>query len=299
MTHALPSQPSTWQYTLSQAVLRVGGVDAASFLHSQFVSHVLRLRTGEVLRSAWCTPQGRVSFLFWLLRREEDFLIVLPASEITRLAQRLRLFVLRAKVEIDALSDWRVLGVKTAQTPAVPDAPGQWLESSSGILFFRPGPSERFIALIPPGAPSAAALPDALPTATEAEWLACDIEDGLVEVTGEWVNAFLPQQLNLDETGTIAFDKGCYPGQEIIARLKYRGQVKSRLMRGAVATALAPGTRLAATPDAPTGGMVLCCAPDAIGYRLLAVADLGGLAGPLRPEDGPDNPIHFATLHAP
>ena len=118
-----------------------------------------------------------------------------------------------------------------------------------------------------------------------------------VEITGESVNAFLPQQLNLDQSGSVAFDKGCYPGQEIIARLKYRGQVKSRLIRGISSVTVAAGKRLAPSEKAPTGGTVLACAPaEPAGYRVLAVADLGALDTPLQPDDasGSDHLIHFA-----
>lgn len=291
--------PMAWRIPLPHGVLRVGGADAGPFLHGQFVSHVLRLKAGDVVRSAWCTPQGRVSFLFWLLRRQDDFLLVLPASELARLAQRLRLFVLRANVEIEPLPAWAVLGLTTKPEPELPATAGRWQESASGVIVFRPGDCARWICLAPTAALEAWALPNQLTTASTPDWLALDIEDGIVEVEGEWVNAFLPQQLNLDQSGSVAFDKGCYPGQEIIARLKYRGQVKSRLLRGTCRSGIPAGTRLAPHPNAPTGGTVLVCTPDGeTGSKLLAVADLGAVETPLAPADTPDAFVHFAAAAA-
>ena len=293
---ALSGLPA-WKVPLPQAVLRIGGPDASSFLHGQFVSHVLRMHPGDVVRSAWCTPQGRVSFLFWLLRRQDDYLIVLPASELARLAQRLRMFVLRAKVEIEPLTLWLVRGLQTGPGTELPGLSGQWQASSPDVVVFRPGACERWICLAPTTALDAWALPGSLATAANCDWTACDIEDGLVEISGTLVNEFLPQQINLDQSGSIAFDKGCYPGQEIIARLKYRGQVKSRVLRGTCQLAVAAGTRLAATPQAPTGGLVIACAPArSTGYQVLALADLGAPETPLIPVDMPEAVIHFAAL---
>jgi folate-binding protein YgfZ len=297
MSEATRSSVPVWQVPLQQGVLRIGGPDASSFLHGQFVSHVLRMQAGEVVRSAWCTPQGRVSFLFWLLRRQDDYLIVLPETELSRISQRLRLFVLRAKVEIEPLTPWRVVGLRAAPDAALPGTAGHWQESSPGVVVFRPGNCERWICLAPLAAFEAWAVPRSLATASSLDWLACDVEDGIVEISGASVNEFLPQQLNLDQSGSVAFDKGCYPGQEIIARLKYRGQVKSRLLRGTCQISIPPGTRLAPSPEAPTGGTVLTCAPaSSSGYVLLAVVDLGASGTPLGPVDAPDTLIHFAEL---
>ena len=293
---ASPCPADVWQVPLPQHVVRVSGADAATFLHAQLVSHILRLSAGEVIRTAWCTPQGRVSFLFWLLKTADAFLLVIPASEQPRLVQRLRMFVLRAQVTIESLDgQWSVYGIKPA-----PDDERWFADEGTlhhpkpDIFAFRCGKHGRQLCLGPADVLANWAPLTALPAGGADCWQACDIAELMAEVTGPLVNAFLPQQLNLDMRGTLAFDKGCYPGQEIIARLKYRGEVKARLQVGTCSEALQAGWRLLPSDAAPTGGTVVLSAPAQDGkFLVLAVADLGAQSQSLATAERPQAPVRF------
>jgi len=291
-----PCPAGAWQLALPQSVVRVSGADAATFLHAQLVSHVLKLSTGDVIRTAWCTPQGRVSFLFWLLKTADDFLLVLPASEQPRLVPRLRMFVLRAQVAIESLEGrWSVYGSNLPLDDERWGAGEGILHQPARDIFTFPcGSLGRRLCLGPADVLAHWAPLTALPVADASCWQACDIAELMAEVTGPLVNAFLPQQLNLDVRGTLAFDKGCYPGQEIIARLKYRGEVKARLQTGTSSEALQAGWRLLPSDAAPTGGTVVqsAAAPDGK-FLVLAVADLGAQSHTLATAERAQAPVHF------
>lgn len=287
---------------LDYAVLRIGGADARDFLHSQCVSHLQRIDPAAGTRTAWCTAQGRVSFLFWLLPEPAGFLLLVPASEAARCIKRLRMFILRAQVTVEDLSATHV--VQGLSLPDGKPVPG-WSERlpaarhavtdpAPGLRAMRMQCGGRFL-LVGEGAALGRWLLDrGVPAVDSGSWRYLDILDGRVEITGASVEAYLPQQINLDFEGVLAFDKGCYPGQEIIARLKYRGEVKSRLLIGRTEAEVVAGEKLAPTPQAPTGGTVLASTRDPMGWtHLLAVADLGALESGLMTALPPPRVVHF------
>ena len=269
------------------ASVEVRGADASGFLQAQLTSDVAALPPGRVALSAWCTPRGQVRNLFWLVRRPDEagFSLVAPDCEADDLVRRLRMFVLRAKVEVDRTGDL-VLGASGSACEAfvsgrVGSVPGPGLAVESGGR----------LAIRPPGAPSRFLVvgPDPLPVGTpDAEWRRLEIAAGIAWLTDETRESFIPQMLNLDRLGALSFEKGCYPGQEIIARTRYLGRLKRRLYPGRIAPGTRPrpgdpvrscdrsaGTIVAAEKDDPPGG-----------YELLAVIanDLAG--GRLESEDG-------------
>ena len=269
------------------ASVEVRGADASGFLQAQLTSDVAALPPGRVALSAWCTPRGQVRNLFWLVRRPDGagFSLVAPDCEADDLVRRLRTFVLRAKVEVDRTGE-RVLGASGSASEAfvsgrvgsVP-GPGLAVESGGRLAIRPPGPPSRFLVV----------GPDPLPVGTpDAEWRRLEIAAGIAWLTDETRESFIPQMLNLDRLGALSFEKGCYPGQEIIARTRYLGRLKRRLYPGRIAPGTRPrpgdpvrsrdrsaGTIVAAEKDDPPGG-----------YELLAVIanDLAG--GRLESEDG-------------
>ncbi|HQZ79943.1 MAG TPA: hypothetical protein PK681_04930 [Steroidobacteraceae bacterium] len=200
-------------------VLTVRGRDAVAFLQGQLSQDVTRLGAGRASFAGCHTPQGRVIAILRLLPGDDAIHCVLPQELIEALAARLRKYVLRSKVTLaDERGRLRVIGVAHAGLRTLR------IEAAAAA----PGP--------------AAADNDAI---TRAAWRALDIADGLPQVYRATSEAFVAQMLNLDCVGGIAFDKGCYTGQEIIARAHYRGRVKRRMQRfrtvAAPATPLAPG----------------------------------------------------------
>ncbi len=212
------------------AALRVTGEDARDFLHGQFCGDVRALDVGEALLTAWLSPKGRALNLVQVLRTDDAFWLLLPAAQAAAFAKRLRMFVLRARVQVED------------------------------------GSAETTAAL-------AARLGVPVRSADEA---ALDlVRAGLPTLDATLSDAFLPQELNLDLLAGVSFNKGCYPGQEIVARVKFRGSVKRRVQRFALDTDTppTPGTRVAGDDDAPHG-TVLLAARAATGVELLIVTDV-------------------------
>ena len=238
-------------------VLRVHGPDALRFLQGQLSQDMERLASGAQL-AGYHNPQGRVIALLHLVRTAPDeILAVLPRSLLASVLERLRRYVLRAKVSVsDASASFRVRGVIAAHVPAdVTDAgaaagSGAGAAASAGAgapTLQLPVDATRALVLSPGGGPSAA--PGAATADDGArlddEWTRLDVAAGRPQLYPATSEAFVAQMLNLDLIGAIAFDKGCYTGQEVIARAHYRGRVKRRMQRfrSLEPARLAPGDR--------------------------------------------------------
>ena len=216
------------------AVMRVAGVDAVKFLQGQLSNDVEPVSTERSILAGYHNPQGRsVALLRMVKNTAGDVLAVMPRELVPDVVQRLRKYVLRAKVVLTDESDnVRVVGITGAD--AVPDvANASWI-SVEGV-------GRRFIGVLTRDAN------DALKDVVEIErgvWTRLDIMEGVPQVYKATSEAFVAQMLNLDVLGGIAFDKGCYTGQEVIARAHFRGRVKRRMQRfrtSAPATAFARG----------------------------------------------------------
>ena len=219
------------------AVLAVTGDDAAQFLHGQLTNDVEGLAVGAAQWNGWCTPKGRLLATFLLLRHADGYLIVLPAELAAPIAKRLRMFVLRSKVQIADASELYahigIAGKHAAQLVAShwgsTPAPMRWIEKDGAICVALD--AERFIALVP--SQSAAALRERFSRdwqrAGSDEWSWSMIQAGIPVVVAATQEAFVPQMANFDLVGGVSFHKGCYPGQEIVARTQYRGGLKRRM----------------------------------------------------------------------
>ena len=269
------------------AHVEVRGADASDFLHAQLTSDVAALAPGTVTLSAWCTPRGQVRNLFWLVRRADAarFSLVAPAGEAEGLAQRLRTFVLRAKVEVERTGD-RVLGAvgpgveAFAAGPAGPlPAPGTAVESGRRITIHPPGAPPRFLVVGPDPLP--AGVPD-------ADWRRMEMRAGIAWLSDETRESFIPQMLNLDHLGALSFEKGCFPGQEVIARTRYLGRLKRRLYPGRIAPGAPPRPGDAVRLEERSVGTIVAAERDDAGggFELLAVVATDLAGGRLESEDG-------------
>ena len=230
-------------------VLRVQGADAVKFLQGQLSNDVARLARERSQLAGYHNPQGRVIALLRLVQLQADELLaILPRELVAGVAARLQKFILRAKVRLaDESTSWLIEGLLDSES--APGAAGMpaWLSSATGGVqhlaqgfTVRPGESARRGLLVRPAA--AATLP-ALGTATARDWQLAAIAAGEPQVYAATSEEFVAQMLNLDVLNAIAFDKGCYTGQEVIARAHYRGRVKRRMQRFVSDTAqvLQPG----------------------------------------------------------
>jgi tRNA-modifying protein YgfZ len=223
----------------SLGVLRARGADAVSFLQGQ-LSNDLRLLTAErSLLAGYHNPQGRTVALLRLAELAPDDLIaILPRELVAGVASRMSKFILRAKVKLsDESAGWSIAGLVAAREPpaALPAAPHAVARADGSITLrvaLEPG---RWLAVHPAaaGVASRAAASLAAPAAAVAAtaWERLAVASGEPEVYAATSEEFVAQMLNLDVLDAIAFDKGCYTGQEVIARAHYRGRVKRRLQR--------------------------------------------------------------------
>lgn len=264
------------------ATIMVSGPDARAFLQGQLTADLDTLSSNRVQLACCNSPQGRVQAVFWVLERTDGIALVLPAALVDTTVLRLRKYVLRAKAKIEPAKHLQ-LGV--LPRPALPAAvtlaePGSHREFDGVSYFTLPGVDDVLML----GAFSAAA--DA---AREQQWHLSQIRAGLPQVYPETHEAFVAQMLNIDLLGGINFEKGCYTGQEIIARAHFRGTVKRRmfLFHSAGATPV-PGTRLLAG-EQHAGDVVDAVATDD-GCDVLAVISLAQLNNELH-VDGQAAPL--------
>ncbi len=224
------------------------GTDARHFLQGQLSNDLRRLRPQQALLASCNSAQGRVQAVITLIEHLDRFLVLVPAALVIRLLGRLRRYVLRAQVTIDGNPGYALVPVTVEQAAALvgmpPQAPGECAtQGPFGILRWW-STDERYLLFAPSDSLQGVGLRCALSDADLA-WRRADIAAGLPQVRPETYELFVAQMLNLDLLGGISFDKGCYTGQEIIARVHYRGTTKRRLMRfAAECAAPAPGTHV-------------------------------------------------------
>lgn len=277
----------------SFAALQVSGPDAHNFLQGQLSNDVQQLSASHSLLACINSAQGRVQAVVLLVQRGEDVLLLLPAESAASVLARLQKYVLRAKVKLTNLAERLPLFAASAAALQarhlpVPAAPGAIAHHADLTVLRWPGPDRRY--LVAGGIEPAAASADA-----EVRWRLADIRAGLPQVLPATQEAFVAQMLNLDLLDGISFAKGCYTGQEIIARAHYRGAVKRRMFRFAAACLPpAPGARVLANGE-HAGDVVLSAATDA-GCELLAVVSLQQSHATLELADAPGIPLALQPL---
>tara|TARA_R110000787_G_scaffold77114_3_gene169756 strand:- start:3115 stop:4134 length:1020 start_codon:yes stop_codon:yes gene_type:complete len=211
---------------LHQGLISVTGPDAARFLQGQITSNALQLALGESTPGARCNAKGRMLASFVLFHAEDQhFLLQLHRSLVTPLINELTKYAVFFKVELTDVSDHYCL-LGTAGKPVDKNSP-------TDTAYQYPLVDGRSILVIPAEKvpPVWKALRDALkPVGTEL-WQLMDIRSGLGHVEVDTVDLFIPQMLNFQAIGAISFKKGCYTGQEVVARMKYLGKLKRRMYR--------------------------------------------------------------------
>ncbi|MFT3904892.1 MAG: hypothetical protein QM718_01100 [Steroidobacteraceae bacterium] len=274
--------------TEALTALRVSGADARSFLQGQLSCDTRQLGVEQALLGSVNSAQGRVQAVLTLLAWDDDVLLLVPPEMLSTVAARLRPYILRAKVRIDdSAGSWHIRPLQAADAVALgaqaDDGPGRVQATPSGRLLRWWGSTSHYLSVqtaTATDAPAAAAETDPV-----QRWHAANIAAGIAQVYRATSGSFVAQMLNLDVLGGISFKKGCYTGQEIIARAHYRGAVKRRMQRYAAATAApAPGARL--MHDATAVGEVVDAVNTAQGCELLAVVSLAALEQTLTLENG-------------
>lgn len=228
-------------------VIRAQGADATTFLHGQLTQDFALLDREHARLAGFCTAKGRLlATLVGWRGGEDEILLALPAETLAATLKRLSMFVLRAKCKLsDASAEFAVYGL--LGTPAAES----WTLARDGdaVQIALPG-SQRALRVQPAAAPTpagAAMSPD--------DWALAEAEAGMAWVRGATVEAFVPQMINFEVLGGVNFKKGCYPGQEIVARSQYRGTLKRRLQVFETDAAATVGQEIfhSADPEQPAG----------------------------------------------
>lgn len=274
------------------AILAFSGPDAASFLHGQLSCDVLGLPADRATLGSYNTPKGRALATFLLWRTEDGFAMQLPAALAEPTRRRLAMYILRSKVKAEDRSEGLIrLGVAgtgsadavRAAGLSVPAEPFGITRSETALgdspVLVVALPGERF-EVVAASVEQAAALwqrlaERACPT-TDGPWELQAVRAGVGDVQTETTDQFVPQMLNLDVLGGVSFNKGCYPGQEIVARAHFLGRLKRRMCRALLRGREAPraGDELfsPALPGQAIGTIVSCGPlPCGAGFEVLAV----------------------------
>ncbi|RPI14029.1 MAG: folate-binding protein [Lysobacterales bacterium] len=254
------------------ALLRCAGPDAVSFLQGQLTNDTRLLADGRTQLAALNTPQGRVVAVLRLRATPEAVYALVPADLADAVLARLRKFVMRAKVDLGRADDLRLVGCAAEEGAPARDVPGSVVE-------FR-WSRDRTVQALPADSGFVAAV-----SAADA-WRAADVAAGLPQIDSATSESFVAQMLNLDVLDGISFTKGCYTGQEIVARTQNLGRIKRRTLRYRITDGEPPAPLAALLADGAKVAEVLVSAPAGTGCELLAVTSLEARGRALVTDDG-------------
>ncbi len=258
-------------------LIRARGEEAAKFLQGQLTNDVASLPTGQSRLAGFCSAKGRLqaSFIVWKAA-DGDLMLACSASVLPATLKRLSMFVMRAKCKLsDASGELALWGFAGASAAALADhlAVGATREADGATVVRLPDAagSVRALHITPVDA-----LPSAPAISLDA-WRWLEVQAGIPIIEAATLDQFVPQMLNYELVGGVDFQKGCYPGQEIVARSQYRGTIKRRMFLFDIDEdgAPAPGQEVFHTGDAEQpAGMVVNAAPRPGGAGFSALVEV-------------------------
>lgn len=266
--------------------LRVRGDDASTFLQGQLSNDLRKLTAETAQLSSYSSAKGRMLAVVFLVRCDDEILIELPRSIADACLSRLKMFVLRAKLTIEKADDLDALAIYGTDAAAIlsqyglpaPAVARQCANSADGLIVVRRlgdvtrysviGGHEKIAAL-------RAKFGEGLRQDEGKHWRRADIESGIPVVLPETRDHFVAQMANLDLLGGISFDKGCYTGQEIIARLHYLGTLKRRMFIARIdGPAPEPGSAVHQVGESQAVGEIVDAVADSRGAMATVVLQL-------------------------
>ncbi len=297
-------------------LIAIRGADADQFLQGQLSNDIRELTEGHSHLSCHCNPKGRMIANFRLFRREGGIYLQLPGENLSPLLKRLGMFKLRAEVDLHDASDElmrmglagpRAPAMLTAATGTAPQKENDVLQHNGLTIIRLPGDSTRFEIL-----GSAQSLSQVWTDLAEQgakpangeQWSLLDIRAGLPTIYSSTSEVFVPQMTNMQLVDGVSFTKGCYTGQEVVARMQYLGKLKRRMYLARVEGSVSPqaGDELYAPGSESgqgAGRIVDACPSGDGGHELLAVMEIAAAeTGNVRlGENGPQ--LHLQDLPYP
>lgn len=281
------------------------GKDVQSFLQSQLSCDVREINQQKAQYGSYCTPKGRILANFLLWQKDDDYLMQLPASLCASIQKRLSLYVLRAKVQLTNATDALIrIGIAGKNAAAlIEEITESRFHSDQHLSVIH---NEKVSVLcLSKNRMELITLPENAPVIWEhlikyarpvgvSCWNWLDIQSGIPVILPETQEAFLPQMINLDAIGGVSFKKGCYPGQEIVARTQYLGKLKRRMFLAHISTteSIKAGDELYSIDmnDQSSGRIVNAASSPNGGFDVLAVIQQSSLDS---------YEIHWQSLNGP
>lgn len=289
-------------------LVQAEGPDAASFLHGQLTQAVVGLPAQRHSLAAFCSAKGRMlaSFVLWQAQPER-YVLACSAELVAATVKRLRMFVLRAKCQVEDVS--AVLGLWGLAGPSATawlaeqglaagmlNEPGHWAALADGRQVLRATDAcgqSRYLLVQPMHATAPGLQP-----LTSAAWAWLEVHSGVARVLGSTAEHFVPQMVNFELVGGVNFQKGCYPGQEVVARSQYRGTLKRRGFVLEGGTPMQPAQEIfhSEDPTQPCGEVVLaaCLGDEHAAFAELKIAS--SLAGSLHLGSAQGPRLRLGTL---
>ena len=264
-------------------IVAITGSDRALFLQGQLTQDVAAAHADATVLAGWADAKGRLLFAGYLFSTrtpgEDALALLVPAELADTLLKRLRMYVLRAQAQVSLL-DLPIVGLLGTPVPA-----------ASGQAVRIQGEDGRQLLL----GPAADAARSSAAASPRSVWQLADIRAGIPTIAAATTGEFVPQMVNLDLLGGISFTKGCYTGQEIVARMKYLGRVKRRMLRFSAAV-VPPAAGAALYAERGVVGQVVSSAPTETGCEFLGVIVLDDLPGPFYLDEARTQPVRRLEL---
>lgn len=257
-------------------VIRVEGEDAAKFLHSQLTQDFALLDMNHARLAAFLSAKGRMQASFIGFKRSAtEILLLCSADLLAPTLKRLSMFVLRAKAKLsDATGDYALYGlagdaIQTVAASAQPAWSKADFDHQTLVHLYPAAGQPRALWITPKGQPSPSLT--SCPAMAPSLWLWSEVQSGVATLTAPLVDAFVPQMLNYESVGGVNFKKGCYPGQEVVARSQFRGTLKRRTYLAHASGSLQVGAEVFTTADLeqPCGTVVQVAAAPTGGFDAL------------------------------
>ena len=288
---AVADQQTDLLCDLSQlGLLRFSGEDAASFLQGQLSNDINVLDGSQSQISSYCSPKGRILASLRVFRDGDDFYLLIPADTLAATKKRLQMYVMMSKVNIDDLSDETVrIGISGQQANTAlqqlslnaPENSNGYVHHNNVHILNISSTCPRYILISDAKTiqPAWEAMKSDLPMKGYNSWNYMDIQDAIPGIVAATVDAFVPQMVNLHAINGVSFSKGCYPGQEIVARMHFLGKLKRRMYRATVHADQAPkpgdSVFSANSTSGQGAGQIVTSAPLGDGnYEILAVIQI-------------------------
>jgi tRNA-modifying protein YgfZ len=214
--------------------IEVSGRDAQKFLQGQFTNDVTKINPNQAQLSAWCSVKGRILVSFYLVQRDENYYLILPLDSVNSTLKRLQMFVLRSEVKLRSfeLQCFAIAGEQISELGLNLPSQKFAVTLANNISVLKLPGAARYLLIH-----TDAAIMQQLWTQLTAKfiiadanhWQLLDIMAGIPSIGAELSDNFIPQMLNWQAIGGLSFKKGCYTGQEVVARMQYLGQLKRRM----------------------------------------------------------------------